>query len=405
MPKSGYLEKGTREVRVRRRSLKSTKSEAKRRIKFFSAERPTTGPTGGLQPASASSAMKVIATVALVSLSGAMAFAPNLVSSPMRRHLSKSQATVEAPTAFDLKTYLVEKCANVEKALEKSVIATCPEVDLITDSMRYSLLAGGKRIRPIMCIAACEMFGGTEEMAMPTAVAIEMIHTMSLVHDDLPAMDDDSLRRGVPTNHVVYGEDIAILSGDALLSEAFQHCAAHTPKSVPAERVVEVIRRLGESVGPVGLAGGQVMDLQCEGKEGVTLDQLRWIHAHKTAALLQVSVAAGALLAGATPKDVEALDTYALDVGLAFQVADDILDVTASTEDLGKTAGKDEEVEKTTYPKLLGLEESKVEAKRLVDEAMKALGPYGDKAAPLLGIADYIISRKVSIEAKRKGNV
>ena len=260
--------------------------------------------------------------------------------------------------------------------------------------MRYSLLAGGKRIRPIMCIAACEMFGGTEEMAMPTAVAIEMIHTMSLVHDDLPAMDDDSLRRGVPTNHVVYGEDIAILSGDALLSEAFQHCAANTPKSVPAERIVEVIRRLGQSVGPVGLAGGQVMDLQCEGKEGVTLDQLRWIHAHKTAALLQVSVACGALLAGATPKDIEAMDTYALDVGLAFQVADDILDCTASTEDLGKTAGKDEEVEKTTYPKLLGLEESKAEAQRLVDEAIKVLEPYGDKAAPLLGIADYIIARK-----------
>jgi len=179
-----------------------------------------------------------------------------------------------------------------------------------------------------------------------------------------------------------------------LLSEAFEHTATHTPKSVPAERVVEVLRRLGKSVGPVGLAGGQVMDLQCEGKEGVTIDELRWIHAHKTAALLQVSVTTGAILAGATEEDVKALDTYALDVGLAFQVADDILDVTASSEDLGKTAGKDEAVEKTTYPKLLGLDESKVEAKRLVDEAVKALEPYGDKANALLGIADYIIARK-----------
>lgn len=230
-------------------------------------------------------------------------------------------------------------------------------------------------------------------MAMPTAVALEMIHTMSLVHDDLPAMDDDSLRRGKPTNHVLFGEDIAILAGDALLSTAFEHCATHTT-GVPAERVVEVLRRLGTSVGAVGLAGGQVMDLECEGKEGVTLDQLRWIHAHKTAALLQVSVAAGAILGGATPEQVQACETYALDVGLAFQVADDILDVTASTEDLGKTAGKDEDVDKTTYPKLLGLEASKLEAKRLVDEAVKALEPFGERAAPLLGIADYIIQRK-----------
>jgi geranylgeranyl diphosphate synthase type II len=295
---------------------------------------------------------------------------------------------------FDTKGYLEEKRIAVEKALGSSIVTTCPETETITESMRYSLMAGGKRIRPIMCIAACEMFGGTAEMAMPTAVAIEMIHTMSLMHDDLPAMDNDSLRRGVPTNHVVFGEDIAILAGDALLSEAFEHCATHTPKSVPAERVVEVIRRLGRSVGPVGLAGGQVLDLQCEGKAGVTLDQLRWIHAHKTAALLQVAVATGAILAGASLEDVKALDAYALDVGLAFQVADDILDVTASSAELGKTAGKDEEVDKTTYPKLLGLEASKVEAQRLVDSAAKALAPYGDKAKPLLALGDFIITRK-----------
>lgn len=310
------------------------------------------------------------------------------------RYLRRSLLRLEGASSFDLKEYLEEKRIAVEKALGESIVTSCPETETITESMRYSLMAGGKRIRPIMCIAACEMLGGTAEMAMPTAVAIEMIHTMSLVHDDLPAMDNDSLRRGVPTNHVVFGEDIAILAGDALLSEAFEHCATNTPKSVPAERVVEVLRRLGKSVGPVGLAGGQVMDLQCEGKEGVTLDQLRWIHAHKTAALLQVAVTCGAILAGATDDEVKALDTYALDVGLAFQVADDILDVTASSEELGKTAGKDEEVAKTTYPKLLGLEESKVEAQRLVDEAMKALAPFGDKAEALKGIGDYIIARK-----------
>jgi geranylgeranyl diphosphate synthase type II len=148
-------------------------------------------------------------------------------------------------------------------------------------------MAGGKRLRPIVCLAACEMFGGTEETAMPTAVALEMIHTMSLIHDDLPSMDNDDVRRGKPTNHVLYGEDIAILAGDALLSTSFEHVATYT-KGVPAERVVEVLRRLGTSVGAYGLAGGQVKDLECENKEDVTLEDLEWIHLHKTAALLKV---------------------------------------------------------------------------------------------------------------------
>ena len=153
--------------------------------------------------------------------------------------------------------------------------------------MKYSLMAGGKRIRPILCLAACEMFGGSDKVAMPTAVALEMIHTMSLIHDDLPAMDNDDLRRGKPTNHVLYGEDIAILAGDALLSTSFEHVARET-KGVPAERVVEVLLRLGTCVGAYGLAGGQVMDLDCENKEGVTVEDLEWIHTHKTGALLKV---------------------------------------------------------------------------------------------------------------------
>jgi geranylgeranyl diphosphate synthase type II len=254
-------------------------------------------------------------------------------------------------------------------------------------------MAGGKRIRPVLCLAACEMFGGNDNIAMPTAVALEMIHTMSLIHDDLPAMDDDDLRRGKPTNHVLYGEDVAILAGDALLSTSFEHVAAHT-KGVPAERVVEVLRRLGTSVGAYGLAGGQVMDLECENKEGVTLKDLEWIHMHKTAALLKVSVAAGAILAGASKQDVTNCEIYAEKIGLAFQIADDILDVTATSEELGKTAGKDEDTNKTTYVKLLGLEQSKKEADRIVAEAKLALSSYGDRAAPLLAIADYIVARK-----------
>ncbi|CAM9618272.1 unnamed protein product [Sphacelaria rigidula] len=259
--------------------------------------------------------------------------------------------------------------------------------------MRYSLLAGGKRVRPILTIAACEMFGGSLDNCMATAVSTEMIHTMSLIHDDLPAMDDDDLRRGMPTCHVKYGEDVAILAGDALLSKSFEHTAKFT-KGVEPGRVVQVIARLGEAVGEIGLAGGQVMDLECEGKAGVGLDELRWIHRHKTAALLKVACTCGAILGGASDKDVKNMEIFSESIGLAFQVADDILDCTKTSEQLGKTAGKDEATDKTTYPKLMGMEGAKKEARRLVDEAHKALDPYGEKAGPLLAIADYIIERQ-----------
>lgn len=261
---------------------------------------------------------------------------------------------------FDIATYLEARKVIVEKALDESLPVMHENAREITESMRYSLMAGGKRIRPALCLAAAELFGGQAAIAaaMPTAVALEMIHTMSLIHDDLPAMDNDDLRRGKPTNHVLYGEPLAILAGDALLSTSFEHVAAHT-KGVPAERVVDVLRRLGTCVGAVGLAGGQAMDIKCEADPNVSLDDLTWIHTHKTAALLQASVACGAILGGASAADVRALETYALKIGLAFQVADDILDVTATSEELGKTAGKDLTMDKTTYPKLLGLEKSK----------------------------------------------
>eukprot|EP00639_Heterosigma_akashiwo_P033945 CAMPEP_0194722352 /NCGR_PEP_ID=MMETSP0296-20130528/13479_1 /TAXON_ID=39354 /ORGANISM="Heterosigma akashiwo, Strain CCMP2393" /LENGTH=385 /DNA_ID=CAMNT_0039625305 /DNA_START=57 /DNA_END=1214 /DNA_ORIENTATION=- len=301
---------------------------------------------------------------------------------------------------FQLGSYLKEKKVAVEKALDESIVADGPQVEKICDSMRYSLLAGGKRIRPILCIAACEMFGGSAEAAMPTAVALEMIHTMSLIHDDLPSMDNDDLRRGVPTNHVVYGEDIAILAGDAMLSTSFEHVAKYTPKSVPAERTLEVIGRLGKSVGAWGLAGGQAMDLLCEGKSGVTTEDLTWIHMHKTAALLKVAVASGAILGGASKEDVDLVEKFAEDIGLAFQVADDILDCTQTSEELGKTAGKDEAVDKTTYVKLLGMDGARAEAKRLTEEAKSCLTKFGDDAIPLLAIADFIIER-TNIKKKR----
>lgn len=192
----------------------------------------------------------------------------------------------------------------------------------------------------------------------------------------------------------MYGEDVAILAGDALLSQSFQHVAQHASKDVDPKRVVDVVVRLGQSVGAKGLAGGQVMDLQCEAKSDSTLEDLRWIHTHKTATLLRVAVASGAILGGATPEQVQALEDFALNIGLAFQVADDILDVTQSTEELGKTAGKDEDSDKTTYPKLMGLDGAREEAERLVTLAKKSLEQFGDKATPLLALADYIIDRK-----------
>ena len=202
-------------------------------------------------------------------------------------------------TAFSLGTYMEEKRLITEAALEASLKSTCTQTDVIVESMRYSLMAGGKRVRPMLVFAATEMFGGSIEDATPTAVAIEMIHTMSLIHDDLPAMDDDDLRRGKPTNHVLYGDDVAILAGDAMLSESFAHVARNS-KGIPADRVVKVLQIMGDSVGPLGLAGGQVMDLKSEGQPDVGMETLTWIHTHKTAALLKAAVACGAILAGAS---------------------------------------------------------------------------------------------------------
>uniref|UniRef100_A0A7R9WMP3 Geranylgeranyl pyrophosphate synthase n=1 Tax=Craspedostauros australis TaxID=1486917 RepID=A0A7R9WMP3_9STRA len=340
----------------------------------------------------------LVATTLVGSMSTVNAFVmPQMQQRQMATTLNEKTATKDE-TDFDLSEYIMSKQPAITKALEDSVVSPEKETDLICESMRYSLMAGGKRVRPVLCLAACEMFGGTEEVSMPTAVALEMIHTMSLIHDDLPSMDDDDLRRGKPTNHVVYGEDIAILAGDALLSTSFQVVAQNTPADkVEPSRILDVVTRLGRSVGAKGLAGGQVMDLICEGKRGkrdVTIDDLRWIHTHKTAALLDVAVCSGAILGGATAEEVAACEKFAINIGLAFQVADDILDVTQSTEELGKTAAKDLEADKTTYPKLLGLDGARKEAERLVAEAKEALEPFGDRAIPLLALADYIINRK-----------
>lgn len=292
---------------------------------------------------------------------------------------------------FNLIDYLSQRREVVEAALDESIPVVYPEK--IYEAMRYSLLAGGKRLRPVLCLAACELAGGTMEMALPTACALEMIHTMSLIHDDLPAMDNDDFRRGKPTNHKQYGEDIAILAGDGLLAYAFEHVAIYT-RQVPAERVLKVVARLGHAVAATGLVGGQVVDLESEGVEGITLSTLNFIHAHKTGALLETSVLSGAELAGADQQMLQRFSQYARNIGLAFQIIDDVLDVTATSEKLGKTAGKDAEAQKATYPSLWGIPESQRRAQRLIEEAKAELSVYGEQAAPLMALADFITARQ-----------
>jgi geranylgeranyl diphosphate synthase, type II len=293
-------------------------------------------------------------------------------------------------SAFDLSTYLVEQKKAIEVALDSALPVIYPEK--IYEAMRYSLLAGGKRLRPILCLASCELVGGTAAMAIPTACALEMIHTMSLIHDDLPAMDNDDYRRGKLTNHKVYGEDIAILAGDGLLTYAFEFIATQT-QNVPPQQVLQTIAHLARASGAAGLVGGQVVDLESEGKTDVSLETLNYIHAHKTGALLEACVVCGGILGGASAADLQRLSRFAKNIGLAFQIIDDILDITATQEELGKTAGKDVQAGKVTYPSLWGIEESRRQAKELVADAKAQLAVFGSKAQPLLGIADFITSR------------
>ena len=285
-------------------------------------------------------------------------------------------------STFDLGSYLKRQKIVVEQALDQSLSITRPAK--IYEAMRYSLLAGGKRLRPILCLATCELMGGTVEMALPTACALEMIHTMSLIHDDLPAMDNDDYRRGKLTNHKVYGEDIAILAGDGLLAYAFEYVATQT-KNVAAEKIIKVVARLGRTVGAA--------DLESEGKTDISVETLSFIHTHKTGALLEASVVSGAILAGASDTDIAKLSKYAQNIGLAFQIIDDILDITATDEQLGKTAGKDLQAKKATYPSLWGLEKSQAQAQKLIDEAIAELAAYGESAEPLRSVAKFIVTR------------
>ncbi len=258
------------------------------------------------------------------------------------------------------------------------------------DAMAYSLMAGGKRVRPILVLAGYEAVSGTSDEVMPVAASLELIHTYSLIHDDLPAMDDDDFRRNKPTTHIEFGEATAILAGDALLTEAFNIISA---SNADPGTLVDVIREVTHACGPDGMVGGQSIDILLEGKKAGK-DELLYIHTHKTGTFIKASVRIGAIMAGANDSQIKALTTYGDNVGLAFQIVDDILDITGTTEELGKPAGSDNERGKNTYPSIFGLEESRKMADKLIADAIDALGVFDEKADPLREIAKYIISRR-----------
>ena len=291
---------------------------------------------------------------------------------------------------MDLPSYLTQRTALIDRALDAFLPRASVKPTTIHKAMRYSLFAGGKRLRPVLTLAAAEACGGALAQATPAACAVECIHTYSLIHDDLPCMDDDDLRRGRPTSHKVFGEGVAVLAGDGLLTIAFEILAQAAP--TPRYSTAALIGELAGASGSRWLIGGQVADLEGEGKKLRGAD-LQYIHRCKTAALLTASIRLGAMSANATPARLAALTKFGQALGLAFQVIDDILDVTQTTEKLGKTAGKDVAATKATYPAIFGLDRSRREAHRLTRAAHTALTPFGKNGATLRALADYLLAR------------
>src|SRR5437773_3079670 len=292
---------------------------------------------------------------------------------------------------MEIEKYMAEAKQQVDCCLDELLAKEAQEPPTIHRAMRYSVFAGGKRVRPILVLAAGESVGGARRMLLPLACAIEMIHTYSLIHDDLPALDNDDLRRGVPTCHKVFGEAIAILAGDSLMTRCYQ-VLTELP-DVPGATRLDIVREISYATGTIdGMIGGQVVDLESEGKD-IRPDTLEYIHRSKTGALLAVCARCGGLAGGADARQLEALSAYGRNIGLAFQIVDDMLDVTSSTEELGKTAGKDQKVKKATYPALYGLEASRRKARDLANAAIGAVRELGPRAEPLLDIAQFILRR------------
>ncbi len=293
-----------------------------------------------------------------------------------------------------LEDYLRERSLMLDRALDRWLPGESHLPHSLHKAMRYSVFAGGKRLRPVLMIAACEAVGGSADQVLHAACAMEMIHTYSLIHDDLPAMDDDDFRRGRPTNHKVFGEAVAILAGDALLTEAFRLLAdPEANQSIPPATVMKVIELVARYAGSQGMVGGQVVDMESEGQD-IDFPTLEYIHTHKTGGLILASVQVGALLGGADEAQLAAMNRYGGAAGLAFQIADDILDVVGSQAELGKDVGSDQARGKATYPALLGLTEARQRARELCDMAVEALTVLGTAAEPLQQLARFIVDRK-----------
>jgi geranylgeranyl diphosphate synthase type II len=297
---------------------------------------------------------------------------------------------MSAKTQFDLQQFLATRTKTVNAALDKFLPSDKTRPATIHKAMRYSLFAGGKRMRPALCLAAAAACGGREADALPLACAVECIHTYSLIHDDLPAMDNDDFRRGKPTNHKVFGEGIAVLAGDALLTQAFEIAAQ--AKGWPRYPHRDLILEIARASGSLQLVAGQVADLEGEGKK-LSVAELRYIHERKTSALLCCSVRLGGMSANCTAAQLKALTDFGYHVGLAFQVIDDILDVTQTSEQLGKTSGKDVAVQKATYPAIVGLEKSRKIAEQLTAKAFAALKTFKGKAIALEALAEFLLKR------------
>jgi len=295
---------------------------------------------------------------------------------------------------MELKQYLLEKRTIIDQALHEYMPQMSGPKEELFKAMGYSLFAGGKRLRPILCIASAEAAGGNHEDVIPVACALEMIHTYSLIHDDLPAMDDDDMRRGKATNHIVFGDAMAILAGDGLLTEAFKVMSCpELLKRAGAERFQRVIEIVAAASGPHGMVAGQALDIRTEGKK-IDTGLMEIIHEHKTGALLKASVTTGAILGGASEKDIKSLDDYGKNIGLAFQISDDILDIEGDSEKMGKPAGSDIERGKNTYPAIHGMEKSKIILREIIDNAIETLEAFKERAEPLRQIAEYIIERR-----------
>ncbi len=295
---------------------------------------------------------------------------------------------------MDLKSYLAEKRALIDETLKGFMPEPEGPTSELIRAMDYSLFAGGKRLRPILCMAGAEAVGGEGRDALPVECALEMIHTYSLIHDDLPAMDNDDMRRGKPTSHKVFGEALAILAGDGLLTEAFNlMIRSDLPEKIGTARFQEVITLISVAAGHRGIVGGQAVDVMMEGKE-VDSSIVDFIHNHKTGALISASVCSGAILGGGSRQELDEIASYGNKIGLAFQISDDILNIEGDSEEMGKKAGSDEQKRKNTYPSVYGMERSKVILKESVDAAINSLKQFGNSADPLRQIAEYIIERK-----------